>query len=523
MLRLFGYGKDYQLFNKVIAENSTEYLIMNSDISKKYFKSTGFNSDNQSDLFLRNKTNNTFRVFVQGASTVVGYPFYKNASFPRLLKHRLSLTFPNKNIEIINTGITAVNSYTLWDLSDKIIEQKPDLIIIYAGHNEYYGALGVGSTVSIGNHPSVVRSYLKLKNLRFFQLFENGYTKILKSTEKEKYTVKETTLMEVMAKEQQIPINSDVYNAGINQFKSNIKKIITKYQNNNIPVIISTIVSNEKDIKPFISYDFDENEFNNALINNKNEVHKIANQNAKAAYKMGQFYMNQHQDSAKKYFHIAKELDMLRFRAPQKMNDVINELSQQKDIYLVDSRIALLAYSNNGFIDDQLLTEHVHPNVKGNFILADAFYNKIKELQLIGDWGNYISYDNAFKDIPVTLIDSIKGKFIINDLKRSWPYNLKMSGTNPIALYDSIKSLTYEEKKAINLYKGKEEWQAVMREAYHTYKRDGDYKNALKVAQSLIAEFPEQPKVYEMAGDICLEMNNTVYANFYFEKGKKLK
>lgn len=523
LLKLFGYGEKYQLFNKVTAENNTEYLVMNSEISKKYFKDTGFNSDNQSDLFLRDKTDNTFRVFVMGASTVVGFPFYKNGSFPRLLKHRLSLTFPDKNIEIINTGITAVNSYTLLDLSDKIIEQKPDLVIIYAGHNEYYGALGVGSTVSIGKYPWVVRSYLRLKNLRFFQLLENGYSRVVKSEGETKFTIKETTLMEVMAKEQQIAINSEVYNAGINQFKSNVEKILAKYQNIGIPVIISTVVSNEKDIEPFISDDFDEDEFNSALKNNKNEVYKIAHQNAKAAYKLGQFYINQQQDSAKKYFHIAKELDMLRFRAPEQINDVIVELSKKDDIHLVDSRKALLAYSNSGFIDDELLTEHVHPNVKGNFILADAFYNKIKELQLLDDWDNYISYDEAFKDIPITRIDSIRGKFIVGDLKRSWPYNLKMSGTNPIALYNSIESPTYEEKKAINLYAGREEWQSVMKEAYHTYKRDGDLENALKVAQSLISEFPEQSKVYEMAGNICREMNNTDYANFYFEKGKQLK
>ncbi len=523
ILRLLGYGQNYQLFNKVTAENGTEYLVMNSEISKKYFKDTGFNSDNQSDLFLRTKTDNTFRVFVQGASTVVGFPFYKNGSFPRLLQHRLSLTFPDKNIEIINTGITAVNSYTLWDLTDKIIEQKPDLVIIYAGHNEYYGALGVGSAISIGTNPWVVRSYLKLKNLRFFQLFESGYAKVFKSSEKSKYTVKETTLMEVMAKKQQIPMDSEVYKAGISQFKSNIEKIIKKYQNNDIPVIISTVVSNEKDIKPFISDDFDEDGFNSALMSTKNKASNIAQQNAMAAYRLGLFYMNHEQDSAKKYFHIAKELDMLRFRAPEKINDVIIELSQQGNIHLVDSRIALLAHSNTGFIDNELLTEHVHPNVKGNFILADAFYNKIKELQLLANWDHYISYDDAFNDIPITRIDSIRGKFIVADLKRSWPYNLKMSGSNPIAMYKSIESPTYEEKKAINLYAGREEWQAVMREAYNTYKRDGDFKNALKVAQSLISEFPEQPKVYEMAGAICLEMNNSDYANFYFDKAKKLK
>lgn len=523
MLRFFGYGDTYRLFNKVTSENNTEYLVMNSSISKKYFKHTGFHSDNQSDLFLKKKTNNTFRVFVQGASTVVGFPFYKNGSFPRMLKHRLALTFPDKNIEIVNTGITAVNSYTLWDLSEKIIEQEPDLVIIYAGHNEYYGALGVGSTVSIGNYPSLVRTYLKLKDSRFFQLLENGYSMVFKSKAKTNYTVEETTLMEVMAKEQQIPMDSEVYNAGIDQFKDNLDKILKRYQDNGIPVIISTVVSNERDIKPFISADLNEDGFEDALKNNRTEVYKIANENALAAYKLGQFYRDQQQDSASKYFHKAKELDFLRFRAPEKINDVIIESSQREGVHLVDAKKALRAHSNSGFIDSGLLTEHVHPNVKGNFILADAFYNKIKELQLLDDWDNFIAYEEAINDIPITRIDSIKGKLIIDDLKQSWPYNLKMSGTNPVALYNSIKSPTYEERKAIDLYAGREKWQDVMREAYHTYERDGDFENALKVAQSLISEFPEQPKVYEMAGNICLKMNRVAYADYYFEKGNQLK
>ena len=523
MLRLFGYGESYQLFDKIISQNGTEYYAMNSDISKKYFKNTGFHSDNQSDLFLKNKTDNTYRIFVQGASTVVGFPFYRNGSFPRLLKHRLSLTFPKKNIEVVNTGITAVNSYTLWDLTDDIIKQKPDLVIIYAGHNEYYGALGAGSSVFIGNHPFLVRAYLKLKNLRFFQLLEKGYNGILNSEKKTGYKVGETTLMEVMAKEQQIPYNSKVYNVGINQFKSNLEKIISKYEENDIPVIISTLVSNEKDIPPFISYKFSEDKFEKALNKDKTAASKIAEGNAKAAYKLGQYYLSKQQDSAKKYFHIAKELDLLRFRAPQKINDAIIELSHKKNVYLVDSRKLFKADSPNGIIGNELMAEHVHPNVKGNFIIADAMYNKIKELHRIGDWTNFISYDKAFQDIPITRIDSIRGKLITEDLKQSWPYDLKMSGKNPVRLYKSIQNPTYEERKAINLYSGREKWEDVMRQAYHTYMNRDDFESALRVAQSLIAEFPEQPRVYEMAGNICLKMNKADAAEFYFEKERKLK
>lgn len=523
ILRFFGYGDNYQLFNKVISENNTEYLVMNSGISKKYFKDIKFNSDNQSDLFLKNKTDNTFRVFVQGASTVVGYPFYKNGSFPRLLKHRLALTFPDKNIEVINTGITAVNSYTLWDLTDKIIAQKPDLIIIYAGHNEYYGALGVGSSITIGNYPSLVRTYLKLKNMRFFQLLENGYSQVFKPKSSNPHSIRETTLMEVMAKEQEIPYNSEVYKAGIEQFKSNFEKILEKYRDHDIPVILSTVVSNEKDIEPFISDDLIEHEFNQDLEVNNPEIYKMASQNAKAAYRLGEFYISKQQDSAKKYFQLAKELDLLRFRAPEEINEVVIELSKEEGVYLADIKTAFLNNSQNGFIGNELLTEHVHPNVEGNFIMADVFYNKIKELNLLDNWDNFISHNEAFKDIPVTLIDSLMGKFIIQDLKKSWPYKLKMSGKTPIAEYNYIVKPTYEERKAIAVYSRREKWEDVMREAYNTYKRDGDYEKALRVAQTLVSEFSEQPKVYEMAGEMCMKMNMVDYAKYYFNKNKQLK
>src|SRR5690606_23096778 len=216
-----------------------------------------------------------------------------------LLKHRLSQTFPEKNIEVINTGITAVNSYTLWDLTDKIIDQKPDLVIIYAGHNEYYGALGVGSSVSFGNRAALVRSYLYLKNFRFFQLLDNSYSMIF-SDKKAMAKREETTLMEEMAKEHRIPFNSEVYLAGLSQFESNLKRILKKYKNNDIPVILSTVVSNEKDIKPFISDSIsDINKLIQDIEQNNPEANRLANENADAAYELGRYYLQKNKDTAK--------------------------------------------------------------------------------------------------------------------------------------------------------------------------------------------------------------------------------
>ena len=523
VLRVVGYGENYQLFNRVKGENGVEYLVVNPDLSKKYFRGTDFSADSQSDLFLRHKTDSTFRVFVQGASTVVGYPFYKGASFPRLLKHRLSRTFPDKNIEVVNTAITAVNSYTLWDVVDRIIDQEPDLVIIYAGHNEYYGALGVGSSASVGSYPALVRNYLRLKNFRFFQLLENSMMGLLKSDDQNTMSINETTLMEVMAKEQEIPLDSEAYNAGIKQFQSNLKRILDKYQRHGIPVILSTLVANERNVKPFISDDLDLEAYSEAIEANEPDVHTLAQKNADAAYILGQHYLERNPDSAKKYLHLAKELDLLRFRAPEKINEVIAEQAHERNLTLVDMKKIFESKVPNDIVGDALVAEHVHPNVEGYFVMADAFYEKIKELKLLEDWANYISYKEAFNDMPVTKIDSIKGKLMVEILKKSWPYDLSMSGTQPAGYSYVTQEPTFEEKNAITLYNHQEQWQYIMTQAYHKYNEDGDYKNALKVAQTLIFEFPEQYKVYEMAGEMCRKLQDDAYAEYYFKKSNYLK
>jgi tetratricopeptide (TPR) repeat protein len=240
-----------------------------------------------------------------------------------------------------------------------------------------------------------------------------------------------------------------------------------------------------------------------------------------AAYTLGRYYLDKNQDSAKKYLHLAKELDFLRFRAPEKINEIIGSLAKKYDSYLVDMNNVFSAHSPQNVIGDELMTEHVHPNVKGQFLMADAFYNKIKELNFLNDWYNYIDFKEAFQDIPITEIDSIKGKIVIEDLKKSWPYDLNMSGTRPMATY--IANPTYEETKALNIYRKSEPWDQVMGESYRRYESDKDYNKALHVAQSLIFEYPEQGEVYRMAGNMCLNMNDLEKAAYYFLKCNKLE
>src|SRR5258705_2351581 len=87
-----------------------------------------------------------------------------------MLQQRLQRTFPGRRIEVVTTAMSAVSSYVLLDFSREILEREPDAVVIYAGHNEYAGILGVGSDLSFGRRRPVVLSFLALEDLRILQL-----------------------------------------------------------------------------------------------------------------------------------------------------------------------------------------------------------------------------------------------------------------------------------------------------------------------------------------------------------------
>jgi hypothetical protein len=84
--------------------------------------------------------------------------------------------------------------------------------------------------------------------------------------------------MKRMAADQQIPYQSEVYQQGIEQYKTNLNDLCHLLSNQKIPVFISNLVSNEKDLKPFISA-------SGNMANSAQQQYQLANR----AYKTGEF------------------------------------------------------------------------------------------------------------------------------------------------------------------------------------------------------------------------------------------
>ena len=247
-LRIINYGAN---FNQWVNVGEGKYTI-NSNISKKYFPGGDFNPTASEDEFDINKKENTFRVFILGESSAEGFPYNPMGSFSRYIRKRLELVYPNTSIEVINLGMSAISSYTLLDLIPGVLDQKPDLILIYTGHNEYYGALGVGSVQSFGSSRTLIELMLYLDKFKITQLVSNSLYRVL-SLFSSGNNKSSGTMMSNMAKDKYILLDSKLFDEGVEQFRENMTDILKSIKDKGVPVILGRLVSNLKDQKPFIS------------------------------------------------------------------------------------------------------------------------------------------------------------------------------------------------------------------------------------------------------------------------------
>ncbi|MGB5821724.1 MAG: hypothetical protein WBG90_19735 [Saonia sp.] len=496
ILRLSGYGTNYPLF--IAAEDHPDYLMMNPEISKKYFFDQENATTGYQELFKKKKHDNTFRVFVLGASTGVGYPYKQNGSFHRWLQYGLNSTYPNMDIEIINLSLTAINTYTLLDFTKELVDYEPNAVLMYAGHNEYYGALGVGSANALGKSPWIVNLLLKLKEYRLVQLIGNSYINIKKWGNPEKEH--RETLMKKMVAHQKIPYKSKLYEQGIYQFRNNLQDILSLLHKKSIPTFIGTLVSNEKDLPPFISDSTDQ----------KNS--------ARYQYQMGkQKYRESDFSTAKEHFVTAKEMDLLRFRAPNAMNKIIRKLADEySNVHLVHTYAYFEDEISDGIIGNETLLEHVHPNLKGYSLLAHAFYRvMIHQKMFSGSAEKTLPWNILWEQMPITEVDSLQGAYEIMALKEGWPFH------EPIPKIDKT-DLSIPEILAGQMVIKELSWEQAMENLYQHRLQTKNYELAYKVAEGITLAYPHEPRFFIKAAELAVRLHKIPEADYLFKRAFSL-
>ncbi len=484
-LRIFNYGDDLSMW----VQATPGKKIANAYVARRYFSNVKNLPTTIEDVFDSTKAENSYRVFILGESSAAGYPYMPLGSFSRYIRKRLELAYPDRKIEVVNLGMTAVCSYTVRDFMPEVIKQKPDVVIIYTGHNEYYGALGVGSMESLGKSRTLVNLYLALKEYKTIQLLKDFLQWAVKSIsgEPEKST---GTLMSRMAKEQSIELNSDSFNEGIDQFDGNMRDIIEMCKDSNTPLILGTLTFNLKDQRPFVSV-------KSSALPTASSIYEEANKK----YTAGDF------KSALKLYREAKELDALRFRAPEKLNSLIRGYHKEFGVAVVDIDSLFNAKSPNGIVGNNLMTDHLHPTLEGFHLMGDAFFSKMNEMQLLPKSNPVIAYEaQDFKTreaFPFSSLDSTMAVYRIALLKNDWPY---IDPKNKIDDLTLLNPRTEVDSVAFSFAEGTITWPEAHEKLANKKLLQKNYDECIKHLEVLIYQYPVVTEYYDMIDNIALTL-----------------
>ena len=496
-LRLFHYGYDSSLF--IEQPHNSDYLVFNPEAGKRYFTDQLNATTGNREPFRKTKEAGTLRLFVLGESTTIGYPYFHNGSFHRWLQYRLMRSFPDKKLEIVNISLTAVNSYTVLGFAREVVDYQPDAILIYTGHNEYYGALGVGSTNRLGSSPALINGLLWLRQFRVVQLLTQAWGKIARLFSAGASKAGKTR-MELMVGDQQIGYGSPLFDLGLQQFKTNMGKTLEIFHRRGIPVFLSNVVSNLRDQQPFVSLPAAGSASDNFAAGVR-------------AWAQGDY------PTAKQAYIRAKDLDALRFRAPEGIDSIIEELSRQYDnTHLVDTRGAFQSASDHGIVGNSLLLEHVHPNLMGYALLSDVFFRALQQQGLIPtDSTHELGLAQLMSDMPITRVDSLTGAFKIQNLRNNWPFN--NSGQEGAAPSRAAWHLTTEEEDLAYAVAFEHlPWEEAMRQLYDYYSKTEDWTKAASVMEALCLEHPSEIVWFDKTAMLYGKIKQEEKSIFYFRE-----
>ena len=215
--------------------------------------------------------------------------------------------------------------------------------------------------------------------------------------------------------------------------------------------------------------------------------------------------------NAEEQYSLAADFDGLRFRAPSDFNRIIYKLGSQYKVPVADVRYQFKQNSENGIIGSGLLVDHVHPNIKGYFLLAKTWYDTIEQHNLFGSSDTTAQNDSLiWRKAAVTRLDSLIGAIKIMELKSRPPFTQSDSVFNFIPK-SALEQFAYQYAVSHKL-----SWASTHLNVAKYYMTIGNYAQSLDELRSILVSDEDNPMVLKLAGDMSLQLNRYKQAEDYY-------
>ena len=394
-LRLAGYGYDTSFFRPVQIDGR-KYLLSNEKFCQRFFPPQLIRWPDPFKMAAV-KPPDTIRIFIFGESAAMGdpQPAYGAGRYMEML---LRKRFPGKKIEVVNLGITAINSHVILPVARECARYQGDFWIVYMGNNEMVGPFGAATVFGARALPrSAVRFNLAIQEARTGQLLVSELRKLGGKSKTTSWGGMEMFLENQIAPGD--PRKETVYA----NFESNLHDIVSAGLDSGAKVILSTMSVNLRDCPPFASYTdsnlpaADLQRFNQIFSEGKafqsqynfaaaaqcfTDAVKLEPRFAEAYFRLGQCELALTNHDALAQFQAACDLDALPFRADTRINSIIGQTGKDhvgNHLVLADAEKGLAQDGLQGIAGDESFYEHVHFNFNGNYRLGKIWAEQIVE------------------------------------------------------------------------------------------------------------------------------------------------
>jgi tetratricopeptide (TPR) repeat protein/lysophospholipase L1-like esterase len=330
----------------------------------------------------------TLRVFLIGESAAKGYPQPRNLSMGSFLREMLAAVHPEKTIEVVNLGTTAVASFPLVYQVREALRFSPDLFVVYAGNNEFFGAYGTGSINASGTLPPAAMRILR--GLRGLALVQALDALVHRRSDENR------SLMEQMIGRISIAADSPLRAAAARNLGENLTTMLREIRAAGVPAIACTTASNESGMAP-VGRDtqVDSEEFRKLVAESASAMAaypgqavealrkavSIAPPHAKAHFLLGKaLAASGDKAAAREAFLKARDLDTMPWRPVSGTEEAIRESARKVGFPLCDIARVFREADASGATGWGLMDDHVHLSLAGQQKAAQAMLEAMREL-----------------------------------------------------------------------------------------------------------------------------------------------
>ena len=350
---------------------------------------------------------NRYRIVFVGASTVQGFPHPRRLAAASFLQAMLADAWPEREVEVVNLGITSIASFAVAQVVEDALVLSPDLVVVYTGHNEFYGLYGAGR---------YHRLQYFLRQLHLTHLVDGLLGGIGARDEP-------TDLIKMAAARGEVPLHGPGRAMAEQNLRDNLRRVGRVCERAQVPLVLCTIVANDAGFAPVGSTEGGEgwkarveqaaqlltrgyvapDDAEDAL-QQLEQAAALASEHAWLWYLQGRALERLGRDAqAQRAFRKARDLDTMPWRAPTAHNAVIRAVAKEHGAVLADVEAAFAAAAPAQGVGWEWMVDHVHFSVAGQALLARTVLHSVAELQAIdlGLLRSAEAYRRALGDLPV--------------------------------------------------------------------------------------------------------------------------